>query len=44
MASDAHLDNAAIVAAHRALGFQDETLAVRFCKWLPTTDGGSEVG
>jgi hypothetical protein len=44
MASDAHLDNAAGIAAHRALGFQDETPTVRFRKWLLTTDGVIEVG
>jgi aminoglycoside 6'-N-acetyltransferase I len=32
MASDARLDNAAGIAAHRALGFQDETPAARFRK------------
>jgi GNAT superfamily N-acetyltransferase len=32
MASDAHLDNAASVAAHRALGFNDEAATVRFRK------------
>ncbi len=40
MASDAHLDNATGIAAHRALGFQDETPTVRFRKWLPAADGG----
>jgi GNAT superfamily N-acetyltransferase len=39
MASDAHLDNATSIAAHRALGFEDEPPTVRFRKWLPTTDG-----
>jgi aminoglycoside 6'-N-acetyltransferase I len=37
MASDAHLDNLASIAAHRALGFQDEAPVVRFRKWLPAT-------
>jgi hypothetical protein len=44
MASDAHLDNAAGIAAHRALGFNDEAPTVRFRKWLPTTDGVGEAG
>lgn len=39
MASDAHLDNAISIAAHKALGFTDEAPTVRFRKWLPTTDG-----
>ena len=43
MASDAHLDNAAGIAAHRALGFNDEAPTVRFRKWLPTTDGGRKA-
>jgi aminoglycoside 6'-N-acetyltransferase I len=34
MASDAHLENAASVAAHKALGFADESRTVRFRKWL----------
>ncbi len=44
MASDAHLDNAASIAAHRALGFQGETPAVRFRKWLLTTGGVGDAG
>ena len=40
MASDAHLENAAGIAAHRALGFADEAPTVRFRKWLPGTVGG----
>ena len=39
MASDAHLENAISIAAHRALGFQDEAPTVRFRKQLPATDG-----
>jgi aminoglycoside 6'-N-acetyltransferase I len=39
MASDAHLDNAASITAHKALGFADETPTVRFRKWLPGTAG-----
>lgn len=35
MASDAYLDNAASIAAHRAMGFADEPPNVRFRKWLP---------
>lgn len=34
MASDAHLDNVASIAAHKALGFADEAPTVRFRKWL----------
>jgi aminoglycoside 6'-N-acetyltransferase I len=39
MASDAHLANATGIAAHKALGFNDEVPTVRFRKWLPATDG-----
>lgn len=41
MASDAYLDNAASIAAHRALGFVGEAPAVRFRKWLPGAVGPS---
>ncbi len=34
------LENAASIAAHKALGFADETPTVRFRKWLPGTAGG----
>jgi GNAT superfamily N-acetyltransferase len=44
MASDAHLDNSTSVAAHRALGFQDEVPTVRFRKWLPPSDGMKAAG
>jgi hypothetical protein len=44
MASDAHLENAVSVAAHRALGFQDEAPTVRFRKWLPPSDGVKKPG
>jgi ribosomal protein S18 acetylase RimI-like enzyme len=43
MASDANLDNAAGIAAHKALGFNDEAPTVRFRKWLPTVDGGRKA-
>jgi GNAT superfamily N-acetyltransferase len=39
MASDAHLANRTSMAAHKALGFNDEAPTVRFRKWLPTTAG-----
>jgi GNAT superfamily N-acetyltransferase len=39
MASDAHLANATSIAAHKALGFEEEPPTVRFRKWLPTTAG-----
>ncbi len=39
MASDAHLENAASIAAHKALGFEEEAPTVRFRKWLPATAG-----
>ena len=38
MASDAHLDNAAGIAAHRALGFQDETPISHYAKFLVSLD------
>ena len=37
MASDAYLDNAISISAHKALGFTDEAPTVRFRKWLPAT-------
>jgi hypothetical protein len=43
MASDAHLANHTSIAAHKALGFNDEAPTVRFRKWLPTTDGGRKA-
>jgi len=42
MASDAHLENAVSIAAHKALGFEDELPVVRFRKWLPAAAGGKE--
>jgi aminoglycoside 6'-N-acetyltransferase I len=44
MASDAHLENAVSIAAHRALGFKDEAPVVRFRKWLSSTAGVGEAG
>lgn len=44
MASDAHLENTISVAAHRALGSQDEAPTVRFRKWLPPLEGVQEPG
>jgi hypothetical protein len=44
MASDAHQENAISVAAHWALGFQDEAPTVRFRKWLPPSDGVRATG
>jgi hypothetical protein len=35
MASDAHLANVTSIAAHKAMGFDDESPTVRFRKWLP---------
>src|SRR5262245_55974633 len=43
MASDAHLANPTSIAAHKALGFNEEDPTVRFRKWLPTTDGGRKA-
>ena len=43
MASDAHLANAASIAAHKALGFNDEAPAVRLRKWLPSAGGVKEA-
>jgi aminoglycoside 6'-N-acetyltransferase I len=40
MASDAYLENAASIAAHKALGFADERPVVRFRKRLPATAVG----
>ncbi len=40
MASDAHLANAVSLAAHKALGFEDEAPTVRFRKGLPAAGGG----
>jgi aminoglycoside 6'-N-acetyltransferase I len=34
MASDAHVANSTSIAAHKALGFNDEAPTVRFRKWL----------
>lgn len=42
MASDAHLENAPGIAAHKAMGFADEAPTVRFRKWLPGTAGGGK--
>jgi aminoglycoside 6'-N-acetyltransferase I len=39
MASDAHLTNGASIAAHRAVGFDEEAPTVRFRKWLPAAAG-----
>ena len=39
MASDAYLANSISIAAHKALGFNDEAPIVRFRKWLPTRAG-----
>jgi aminoglycoside 6'-N-acetyltransferase I len=36
MASDAHLASSISIAAHKALGFDEEPPIVRFRKWLPT--------
>jgi hypothetical protein len=38
MASDARRANATSIAAHKALGFNEEAPTVRFRKWLPITD------
>jgi GNAT superfamily N-acetyltransferase len=43
MASDAHLANRVSLAAHKALGFEDEAPTVRFRKGLPAADGGREA-
>jgi aminoglycoside 6'-N-acetyltransferase I len=34
MASDAHLSNRLSIAAHKALGFDEEAPTIRFRKWL----------
>jgi len=39
MASDAHLANHTSIAAHKALGFEEDSPTVRFRKWLPATAG-----
>jgi aminoglycoside 6'-N-acetyltransferase I len=47
IASDAHLENAASIAAHKSLGFADEPPVVRFRKRLPAADdddGGASRG
>lgn len=44
MASDAYLDNAASIAAHKALGFADEAPTVRFRKWLPSEGDRKATG
>ncbi len=44
MASDAHLDNAISIVAHKALGFNDEAPTVRFRKWLPVTASQEQKG
>jgi aminoglycoside 6'-N-acetyltransferase I len=37
MASDARLSNSISIAAHKALGFEEEPPSVHLRKWLPTT-------
>jgi GNAT superfamily N-acetyltransferase len=44
MASDARLTNSASIAAHKALGFDDEAPTVRLRKWLPAAGGGRREG
>jgi aminoglycoside 6'-N-acetyltransferase I len=44
MASDAHLANSASIAAHKALGFNDELPTVRFRKWLTARAGERKAG
>jgi aminoglycoside 6'-N-acetyltransferase I len=44
MASDAHLGNPVSIAAHKALGFNEEPPTVRFRKWLSAKVGEGEGG